>query len=89
MERVGLDKKTGGWKTTLGYHGSIVQFVGIVMCQAQSATAFRPVLTADDWKIIVAAIEAYSHNPRYRDLLGRLERQAVIDGIKAPQRLRS
>ena len=59
------------------------------MCQAQSATAFRPAVSPDDWKIIMSAIEAYSHNAQYRDLLGRLERQAVLNGIKAPQPFQS
>lgn len=37
----------------------------------------------------MSAIEAYSHNVQYRDLLGRLERQAVINGIEAPRRFSS
>ena len=84
-----LYKKIAERQTALGYHVSIVQFVGIIMCQAQSATAFRPAVSPDDWKIIMSAIEAYSHNAQYRDLLGRLERQAVLNGIKAPQRFQS
>ncbi|GGF78822.1 hypothetical protein GCM10011402_34330 [Paracoccus acridae] len=59
------------------------------MCQAQSSTAFRPAVSVDDWKIIMSAIEAYSHNVKYRSLLERLERQAVLNGIAAPKRLSS
>lgn len=82
-------KKTDAWGTTLRYHVSIVKVVGITMSQAQSMTAFRPAVSADDWKIIMSAIEAYSHNVQYRDLLGRLERQAIINGIEAPRRFSS
>lgn len=59
------------------------------MSQAQCSTAFRPAVSVDDWKIIMEAIEAYSHNVKYRSLLERLERQAVLNGIAAPKRLSS
>lgn len=59
------------------------------MSQAQSSTAFRPAVSVDDWKIIMEAIEAYSHNVKYRNLLERLERQAVLNGIAGPKRLSS
>lgn len=51
------------------------------MCQPDSATAFRPAVTVHDWKIIMAAIKAYSHNAEYRDLLSRLEHQAALSGL--------
>lgn len=56
------------------------------MSQTHCAYAFRPAVTIDDWKIIMAAIEAYSHNSEYRDLLGRLERQAALSGVIEPRR---
>ncbi|WP_146038724.1 hypothetical protein [Paracoccus sp. SY] len=59
------------------------------MSQAQCSTAFRPAVSVDDWKIIMEAIEAYSHNVKYRNLLERLERQAVLNGIAASKRLSS
>ncbi len=56
------------------------------MFRPESASAFRPAVSADDWKIIMAAISAYSHNAEYRELLGRLERQAALNGIAEPAR---
>ncbi len=56
------------------------------MCRTDSAAAFRPAVTADDWKIIMSAIQAYAHNAEYRDLLRRLERQAALNGIPATPR---
>lgn len=54
------------------------------MFRPESVSAFRPAVSADDWKLIIAAIGAYSHNAEYRDLLGRLERQATLNGIAEP-----
>ncbi len=51
------------------------------MFRPESVSAFRPAVSPDDWKIIMAAISAYSHNAEYRELLGRLERQATLNGI--------
>lgn len=59
------------------------------MSHVQSVPVFRPAVSVDDWKIIMSAIEAYAHNADYRDLLGRLERQAAMNGITAPRRARS
>jgi hypothetical protein len=59
-------------------------FVGVFMGQPESVTAFRPAVSADDWKTIMEAIKAYSHNSDYRSLLERLERQAVLNGIIKP-----
>lgn len=56
------------------------------MCQTHSALAFRPAVSVDDWKIIMAAIQAYSHNSEYRDLLGRLEHQAALNGVLETRR---
>ena len=54
------------------------------MFRPESTTAFRPAVSADDWKTIMMAIKTYSHNVEYRELLGRLERQAVLNGIIEP-----
>lgn len=51
------------------------------MSQPGRVQAFRPVVTVDDWKMIISAIQAYSHNADYRDLLGRLEHEAMLNGI--------
>jgi hypothetical protein len=56
------------------------------MSRTESISAFRPAVSPDDWNMILLAISAYAHNSDYRDLLGRLERQAVINGIAAPLR---
>jgi hypothetical protein len=32
------------------------------------------------------ALKAYSHNAEYRELLGRLDRQAVLNGVIKPSR---
>ena len=58
-----------------------VTFLGISMFGSESTFAFRPAVSVDDWKVIMSAISAYSHNAEYRELLGRLERQAKIIGI--------
>ena len=61
-----------------------VTVVGISMFGSDNAFAFRPAVSVDDWKIIMSAISAYSHNAEYRELLGRLEHQAKIIGIATP-----
>lgn len=57
------------------------------MYPSESVTAFRPAVSPDDWNRIISAIQAYSHNTEYRDLLARLERQAKINGISTAPRL--
>ena len=59
--------------------------VGISMFGSDNAFAFRPAVSVDDWKLIMSAISAYSHNAEYRELLGRLERQAKVNGIATPE----
>ena len=54
------------------------------MFSSENTFAFRPAVSVDDWKVIMSAISAYSHNAEYRELLGRLERQAKIIGITSP-----
>lgn len=54
------------------------------MYQPDTVTAFRPAVSASDWKTIMDAIKAYAHNAAYRDLLARLEHQAVLNGITKP-----
>jgi hypothetical protein len=56
------------------------------MSRTEAVSAFRPAVSPDDWNMILSAIGAYAHNSTYRDLLGRLERQAVINGIAVPSR---
>lgn len=57
------------------------------MFRPESVSASRLAVSADDWKLILDAISAYSHNAEYRELLGRLERQAALNGIIAPSKL--
>lgn len=59
------------------------------MYPARSTPPFRPVVSTDDWKLIVTALSAYSHNLEYRNLLGRLERQAAVNGIVEKPNLHS
>lgn len=47
----------------------------------EAANLPRPALSQSDWEKICLAISAYSHNPEYRELLGRLERLAKINGM--------
>ena len=54
------------------------------MFASETTFAFRPAVSVDDWKVIMSAISAYSHNAEYRELLGRLEHQAKIIGIATP-----
>ena len=54
------------------------------MFGSETTFAFRPAVSVDDWKVIMSAISAYSHNPEYRELLARLEHQAKIVGIASP-----
>lgn len=61
-----------------------VTVVGISMFASEATFAFRPAVSVDDWKVIMSAISAYSHNAEYRELLGRLEHQAKIIGIATP-----
>lgn len=56
------------------------------MYRTEPVSAFRPAVSPDDWKMIISAIDAYAHNTHYRDLLGRLERQAVLNGLATPSR---
>ena len=55
-----------------------VTVVGNSMFASETTFAFRPAVSVDDWKVIMSAISAYSHNAEYRELLGRLEHQAKI-----------
>lgn len=61
-----------------------VTVVGISMFASETTFAFRPAVSVDDWKVILSAISAYSHNAEYHELLGRLEHQAKIIGIALP-----
>ncbi|QIR86692.1 hypothetical protein [Paracoccus sp. AK26] len=61
-----------------------VTVLGISMFASEATFAFRPAVSVDDWKVIMSAISAYSHNAEYRELLGRLERQAKVNGITLP-----
>ena len=54
------------------------------MFGSETTFAFRPAVSVDDWKVIMSAISAYSHNAEYRELLVRLERQAKVNGITLP-----
>ena len=64
--------------------GAFATVLGISMFSSENTFAFRPAVSLDDWKVIMSAISAYSHNAEYRELLGRLERQAKINGIASP-----
>ena len=64
--------------------GVFATVLGISMFSSENTFAFRPAVSVDDWKVIMSAISAYSHNAEYRELLGRLERQAKIIGIAPP-----
>ncbi|WP_146038730.1 hypothetical protein [Paracoccus sp. SY] len=61
-----------------------VTVLGISMFASETTFAFRHAVSVDDWKVIMSAISAYSHNAEYRELLGRLERQAKVNGITLP-----
>ena len=58
------------------------------MFNSEHTVAFRPAISSGDWTMILSAIQAYSHNAEYRELLDRLERQAKINGL-APLKPRS
>ncbi|SET88202.1 hypothetical protein [Paracoccus homiensis] len=49
---------------------------------------FRIYVTAEDCKLIEAALAAYSHNAAYRDLQERLDQQRPVATIAQPKPLR-
>lgn len=57
------------------------------MFRTETISAFRPNISTDDWKLIIKALDAYSHNSEYRDLMDRLETQASTVGALKQTRL--
>ena len=41
-------------------------------------------LTATDWELILAALDAYQHHAAYRDLHGKVARLAQAAGVPSP-----
>lgn len=50
------------------------------MFRPESDCAFRPVVSSNDWQLIIKALAAYSHHRDYQNLLERLEKQAAAAG---------
>ena len=41
----------------------------------------RATISSDDLQLILTAVEAYSHNAAYRDMIARLRYQATMMGL--------
>lgn len=59
------------------------------MVRIEDPQAAQPVITADEWQLIVSAIGAYSHNKQYKDLESRLKHVKVGAGSIAMLYVRS
>ena len=53
------------------------------MYPSESTPTFRLFVSLDDWKAITSTLHAYSHNAEYRELLSRLEPDAIREVILA------
>lgn len=58
------------------------------MSMSSNSAPFRIYVTAEDCKLIEAALAAYSHNAAYRDLQERLDQQRPVATIAQPKQYR-